>query len=227
MLSISDNIARIRADIASAASASGRSADAVRLIAVTKTVAPERIAEALEAGITDIGENYVQEAAAKFEALKDYSYTRHMIGSLQSNKAGRAVALFDWVQTVDSAKLAGRLSEAALATGRKIRVLIEVNIGGEYSKAGMSPEKAGSNLEVVAAAGGLIVCGLMAIPPVGDELSTRRHFAKLRHIRDRLSSRTGLDLPELSMGMSSDYALAVEEGATMVRVGRAIFGDRR
>ncbi|MDD2485152.1 MAG: YggS family pyridoxal phosphate-dependent enzyme [bacterium] len=225
--SIADNIAYIHENIAIAASTSGRSVDAVRLVAVTKTVEPERIIEALEAGITDIGENYVQEAEAKFEALKGYEFTRHMIGSLQSNKAGRAVGLFDWIQTVDSVKLANRLSQASLAAGKKVRVLIEVNIGGESSKAGMSPEKVSSNLENIAGAEGVEVVGLMAIPPVGDELSSRRYFAELRHIRDSLSRQTGLNLPELSMGMSHDYASAVKEGATIVRIGRAIFGDRR
>ncbi len=225
--SIADNIVYIRDNIAAAASISGRSADAVRLVAVTKTVEPERVIEALKAGVTDIGENYVQEAEAKFEDLKGYDFTCHMIGSLQSNKARRAAGLFDWIQTVDSVKLANRLSQAALAVGKKIKALIEVNIGSESSKAGMSPAKVSSNLESIAGVEGIEVVGLMAIPPLGDELSSRRYFAELRHIRDSLSRQTGLSLPELSMGMSHDYALAVKEGATIVRIGRAIFGDRR
>jgi pyridoxal phosphate enzyme (YggS family) len=173
---------------------------------------------AIDAGVTDIGENYVQEAQAKRAAV-GAGAAWHLIGHLQRNKAARAVEVFDCIQTVDSAALGAALSRQAVAQGRSMRVLVEVRLGGEATKSGIEPEALPALLDALRLPG-LVVEGLMAVPPPGDPEATRPHFRALRALRD------GAGLRELSMGMSDDFEVAIEEGATMVRVGRAIFGAR-
>lgn len=224
---IADNIARIREDIDAACRRSGRDAAEVRLIAVSKTKPASMIREAASAGITDIGENYVQEAEAKFTELDGVQVCRHMIGHLQRNKARRALELFDWIQTVDSLKLAGHLGVMAAERGRPVDILAEVNIGEEKEKSGFLPRDLEEAIRAMADMKGLSLRGLMIIPPEGTPEESRRFFRCLRRLCREITGNTGIDLPELSMGMSHDYITAVEEGATMIRVGRAIFGERR
>ena len=229
---VAENLERIREHIRAAARRSGRQPEAIRLVAVTKTVAVERIREAAALGIREIGENYVQEAAAKLPALADLPITRHFIGHLQRNKASRAVQLFDTIQTIDSLPLAISLSrlmaQAALRGGdtrRDLEVLLEVNVAGEATKSGVAPEEALSLAEQVATQPGLQLGGLMGIAPLaGTPDDARRAFRRLRALFDQLP------LPHrqtLSMGMTGDFEIAIEEGSTMVRIGTGIFGQRR
>jgi hypothetical protein len=205
---------------------SGRPPGSVRLVAVSKTQPPSRILEAHAAGLSVFGENYVQEAAAKVPALPGAEW--HLIGKLQGNKVRRAVSLFSWIQTADSAKRLAEISRCALDAGKVVPALVEVNIAGEGGKAGASP---GDLREILAAAAklpGVRVEGLMAIPPhAEDPEAARPHFARLRELRDAMARETGMALRELSMGMSNDFGAAIEEGATMVRIGTAIFGSRQ
>ncbi len=203
---------------------SGRPAGACRLVLASKTQPAEAVAAAYRAGARDFGENYVQEAVAKRAELGNLpGATWHLIGHLQSNKARVALETFDIIQTLDSAKLAGTIHR--LRPSPPIRVLIEVNLGGESSKGGVAPDAVEALIE--AARHQVDVVGLMTIPPPGaNPEASRPYFAELRELRDRLASATGLKLSELSMGMTEDYAIAIEEGATIVRVGRAVFGER-
>jgi len=197
----------------------------VRLILATKTQTPEAVRAAYHAGARDFGENYVQEGIAKRGELADLAGARwHMIGHLQSNKAKSAVEHFDLIHTLDSERLAVQI--ARVRPSPKVQVLIEVNLGGELSKSGVAPDRVESLIE---AARDLVeVVGLMTIPPeVEAAEQARPYFARMRELRDRLAARTGLALSELSMGMTADYEVAIEEGATIVRIGRAIFGERR
>lgn len=214
--------------MAEAALKSGRDLSAVRLMAVTKTVDERRIAEAVAAGVDVIGENYVQEAQRKIDALgKRIEW--HMIGHLQTNKAKYAVKLFDVIHSVDSMALAQELDKRACAAGRVIGVLIEVNVGGEETKTGLPPEKAVPLVREAAALKNIEIRGLMTIPPwFDDPEEARPYFRALRELRDRIEAEhiPGVGMQELSMGMSTDYGVAIEEGATIVRVGRGIFGER-
>lgn len=223
---IRDRVAWVLGRIAEAERRSGRPPGAVRLVAVSKNQPLSRIREAHAAGLSVFGENYVQEAAEKVPALPGAEW--HLIGKLQGNKVRKAVSLFAWIQTADSARRLSEISRCAVEAGRVVPALIEVNLGGEESKAGVSPEDLG---QVVAASGplpGVRVEGLMAIPPYsGDPEATRPYFGRLRELRDRLARETGAALRELSMGMSNDFEAAIGEGATMVRVGTAIFGSRQ
>ncbi len=213
----------MRGRIERACGRAGRQPDEVTLIAVSKTVAPELVALAVRAGAGDLGENYVQEAQAKIEALGHPAHW-HMIGHLQTNKAARAAQLFDMVQSVDSLRLARRLSDAAQAAGSRLEVLIEVNIGGETAKTGVAKCEALSLAAEAAALPGLEVRGLMAIPPFLDGPDqVRPYFRELREMFEMLPKERR---QVLSMGMSGDFEAAIEEGATMVRVGTAIFGSR-
>ena len=218
MIDVAANLAAVRARMSSAAQRAGRDPETVRLIAATKTKPAALVRAAIDAGATDIGENYVQEASAKRAEVGDGARW-HLIGHLQRNKAARAVEVFDCVQTVDSAALGAALSRHAAAQGRTLRVLIEVRLGGEATKNGVEPDELPALVEALRLPS-LLVDGLMTVPPPGDPESARRHFRTLREWRDRLGLR------ELSMGMSDDFEVAIEEGATMVRVGRAIFGAR-
>jgi len=231
-MSISENIARIRERIEAAARRAGRNAGAVELMAVSKTHPPERIREAYAAGLRLFGENRVQEFAGKFEGLRDLVEAEwHLIGHLQSNKAGKAVELFSAVDSIDSVKLAQKLNSAAEQVGKKVDALIEINIGGEDAKSGVAQGSA--DLEGLLNSAGqwehISIRGLMTIPPfTEDPQRARPYFKRLRELRDEIAARrlpaVGTDV--LSMGMSHDFEVAIEEGSTCVRVGTAIFGDR-
>lgn len=218
-MSIADNIASVQSRIAAACARAGRPREDVTLIAVSKTFAADAVSEAVAGGIRELGENRVQEARDK-RPLVSGDARWHLIGHLQSNKAKDAVRLFDMIQTVDTLSLAAKLASAALSAGRKLEVLLEVNIGREPQKHGAAPDEVEAIVDGLRALDGLLVKGLMAIPPAGSPEQARAHFAELR------AMRTTLGLEHLSMGMSSDFEEAIEEGSTMVRVGRAIFGSR-
>jgi PLP dependent protein len=214
------NVAAVNARIEAACARAGRDRRDVTLVAVSKTFPPEAVRHAAAAGITDIGENRVQEAREK----KDSQWGAgaplrwHLIGHLQSNKAKDAVRIFDMIQTVDSAGLAEKIAKAAESIGKRQEVLLQINIGREEQKSGADPRDAASIMRSIETMDSLLLRGLMTIPPADDD--QRRWFRELRAIRDDLG------LKELSMGMSEDYAMAIEEGSTIVRVGRAIFGSR-
>jgi hypothetical protein len=232
-MGLSERLASVNRRIAASCERAGRSPSEVTLVGVTKTVAPAVVESAIRAGLRDLGENRVQEAATKIAELREATDLKnvrwHLIGHLQSNKARRAIELFDLIESVDSLKLAERLNDLAGEVGKRLPVLIEVNLGGEESKSGIAAadvfhlcEKAGrlSNLEIE---------GLMAVPPfVDDPEEVRPFFRRLRELRDE-SRRMGIvdrGFKELSMGMSNDFEVAIEEGATFIRVGTAIFGER-
>jgi hypothetical protein len=222
-----DRLAEVRRRIAAAADTAGRDPSDVTLIAVAKTFPAELVAQAVAAGATDIGENRVQEAAAKRPTVPPAIW--HLIGPLQRNKAAAALATFDVLHTVDRDEIAERLQLLLERDwpGRRQRVLMEVNVGREPQKAGVLPEDAPALATAILARDRLELLGLMAIPPFGDDPeASRPHFRALRELRDRLSDRLGRALPQLSMGMSLDFEVAVAEGATIVRVGTAIFGGR-
>jgi pyridoxal phosphate enzyme (YggS family) len=223
---IAQNLEQVRAAIAAAAHKAGRDPADVRLVAVSKTVDLERIRAAIAAGQDLFGENYLQEAKAKIDALGG-QVSWHLVGHLQSKKAKGAVALFDLIHSVDRVKLARALEAAAARLGKIQDILVQVNQGGEETKSGVAPAAAPELLREVACLPHLRVLGLMTMPPwFSDPEAVRPYFRDLRELRERLRDQRGLPLPELSMGMSDDYAVAVEEGATLVRVGTAIFGRR-
>jgi pyridoxal phosphate enzyme (YggS family) len=231
-MSIPDNLARIRERMASVARRSGRDPADVKLMAVSKTFPAEAIRQAYAAGQRLFGENRVQEYAGKAESLRDLpGFEMHLIGHLQSNKARKAAELFAAVDSVDSVKLAERLNASAADLGRELPVLIEINIGGEEVKAGVAPDSA--ELEDLLASASrftdLQICGLMTVPPFTDDPEgARPYFRRLRELRDQIAARNlpGVTMDELSMGMSHDFEVAVEEGSTCVRIGTAIFGAR-
>jgi pyridoxal phosphate enzyme (YggS family) len=219
---IAKRLAEVRARVAAAAKRSGREAGAIRLILASKTQPAQSILAAYEAGARDFGENYIQEAVAKRADLTDLTDVKwHLIGHLQTNKAKLAVETFDLLQTLDSIRLADALAK----TPRSVRVLIEVNIGDEMSKSGIPASQLESLIQ--AARHKVEILGLMTIPPHAEKVEeVRKYFAALRELRDRVAVSSGLTLSELSMGMTEDFEVAIEEGATIVRVGRAVFGER-
>jgi pyridoxal phosphate enzyme (YggS family) len=224
---IAHNLKEVRAAIAAACRRASRDPGGVRLVAVSKTVDLERIRAAIDAGQDLFGENYLQEARNKIAALGS-QVSWHLVGHLQTNKAGGAVALFDLIHSVDRGKLARALNAAAARLGKVQDILIQVNQGGEDTKSGVEPAAALALLQEVVQLPHLRVLGLMTMPPwFPDPEQARPYFRALRELRDRLRPLSGLSLPELSMGMSDDFPVAVEEGATLVRVGTAIFGRRR
>lgn len=222
-----EKVAGIRDCIARAAERAGRHPDGVTLIAVSKTHPAEVVERVVRAGVGELGENRVQEAAAKRPHVSNARW--HLIGPLQRNKARLALETFDVIHTIDRPEIGDRL-QFLLAKhwpGRTIDVLLEINVGDEHQKAGVRPDEAVELLDNIRRHRGLRVCGLMAIPPYDvDPEASRPYFIALRRLRDRLEQDVGVALPELSMGMSHDFEIAVEEGATMVRVGTAIFGPR-
>lgn len=222
---IAQRLAEVRARVSEAARRVHRGADSVGLVLASKTQPAAAVAAAYHAGARMFGENYVQEAVAKRAALKALTDIRwHLIGHLQRNKAGTAIDTFDLVQTLDN----GRLADAffRLRPDPRVAVLVEVNLGGETSKTGVPPEDAQALIE--AARDKVEIRGLMTIPPPSPNPEhARNYFARLRELRDRLATASGLALSELSMGMTDDFEVAIEEGATIVRVGRAVFGERR
>ena len=229
---LASRLADVRARIAAAARRAGREPQEVTLVGVSKRMPPALVAEAARAGLGCIGENYVQEAKEKFQALAAFpeaaGLRRHLIGPLQRNKAKDAVTLFDVVETVDRTSLAVELDRRAGAAGRRLEVLLQVNVSGEAQKSGVSPDGAAALLEACAALPSLRVTGLMTVPQASaDPDDSRSSFAALRRLRDALREEPGgAALHALSMGMSADFEVAIEEGATLVRVGTAIFGPR-
>jgi PLP dependent protein len=225
MADLATNVANVRARIAAAADRSGRRGDDVLLVAVSKTVDAARVREAVALGLRTFGENRVQEAREKIPAVPGASW--HLIGSLQRNKAKEAVRLFDVIESVDSEALAEELSRRAGQEERAVDVFVQVNVAREPQKHGVPPEETAAVVRRTAALPGLKLRGLMTIAPaVSDPDEARPVFRALRKLRDEIQSSTGIALPDLSMGMSHDFEVAVEEGATLARVGRAIFGDR-
>ena len=223
---IAENLAAVQGRIAAACAKAGRPAEAVRLLAVSKTHGPEAVREAAACGQALFAENRVQEAAAKIPECPG-RLQWHLIGHLQSNKAALAAGLFDWVHAVDSAKLLEALDRHAGEAGRTLQVLVQVNVSGERSKSGLAPEAVPEVLALGNRLRNVQVCGLMTIPPLAeDPEKARPYFRKLRELRDEWSAATGADLAELSMGMTHDLDVAIEEGATFVRVGTGIFGAR-
>jgi len=228
ILSVSDAVGRLEERMQAALHRAQRT-DPVTLVAVTKLIDPERIADAYRCGIRHFGENRVQEAAEKRRFLSLPNATWHLVGHLQSNKARQAVEFFDWIQSVDSSALAERLNRLAAASGKRVPVLIQVNLGNEPSKQGISEEGLLPLVERTAALPHLDLRGLMCLPPYFDDPEQARpFFRQLAEWRDTLAARLppGVNLRELSMGMSHDFEVAIEEGATMIRVGTALFGPR-
>jgi pyridoxal phosphate enzyme (YggS family) len=225
---IDDEIARrldtVRARIAAAARRAGRDPASICLVLASKTQPAAAIRAAARAGARDFGENYVQEAIAKRAELADLTEIRwHLIGHLQTNKAKAAARAFALIHSVDSVRLAEALARAQPSP--RVRALIEVNLGAEASKSGVAPGEVAAILD--AARTKIEIEGLMTIPPPAASAgATRPYFARLRELRDRLAVQSGLGLSELSMGMTEDFEIAIEEGATIVRVGRAVFGER-
>lgn len=227
-MDVADNIRQVREIIAAAAGRSHRSPSAVRLMAVTKTVHDGRIVEAVQAGVDIIGENYVQEAKRKLETMGK-SGEWHMIGRLQTNKAKYAVRLFDMIHSVDRLELAAEIDRRAREAGLVMKILIEVNVAGEATKSGVPIMHAVNLVRAVAPLPNLSVRGLMTMPPWFDDPEEARPFFRaLRELRDRIETEEipHVEMRELSMGMTGDYSVAIEEGATIVRVGRGIFGER-
>ena len=227
---VRESLLRIQGRIEAAAERAGRRSDEVTLIGVSKTHPAEAIREAYEAGLRHFGENRVQEWEEKRRGIEDLQGTWHLIGHLQSNKAARAAKIFNCIDSVDDFALAQRLDRAraqADTTG-KLRVLVEVHIAQEESKSGAAMEELPALAEKVVALPMLELRGLMCIPPFAENIEEARpYFRRLRELRDELERRLGRALPVLSMGMSHDFEVAIEEGATEVRVGTAIFGERR
>lgn len=226
MSAIADNLQAVQARISSAAAAAGRSADSVRLLAVSKTMPLTRIIEAAEAGQVAFGENYVQEGIDKLMACSGRALEWHFIGPLQSNKSRPVAENFDWVHTIDRLKIAQRLSAQRPARMAPLQVCVQVNVSGEASKSGCAPEEALTLCRSVTALPGLQLRGLMAIPEPSDNLAAQRApCRRLRQIYENIQA-SGLALDTLSMGMSHDLEAAIAEGATIVRIGTAIFGER-
>jgi pyridoxal phosphate enzyme (YggS family) len=226
---IADRVAAVRERIARAAERASRPPDDITLVAVSKTFPAEAVRAAFAAGVRHFGENRVQEASTKIDALADLrsrGLQWHLIGHLQSNKGRKAASLFDVVQSVDSVALAERLARAATESGRALRVLVQVDLAGEATKSGVSEADLTEALRRMGGLDGLQVSGLMALPPYLGPEEVRPYFRRLRILRDEAVREGLLDGSDLSMGMSHDFEAAVEEGATIVRVGTAIFGAR-
>ena len=229
MLDLRARLAGVRERIARAAGRVGRDPDSIRLVAVSKTFPAEYVRAAAAAGQTDFGENKVQEALQKISDTSDLALTWHLVGHLQSNKARKAGASFDMIHSIDGSGLLGKLEEGALSAERQVRVLVQVDLAGEATKHGVAARGLEAIFEAARGCRAVQVRGLMLLPPaVANPEAARPYFGALRQLRDDLLARgaEGSMLAELSMGMSQDFEVAVEEGATIVRVGTAIFGDR-
>ena len=221
---------QIKERIQKAAEGCGRDSASVQLVAVSKTIVPDRVREALEAGVTILGENYVQEARDKFQALVHYPVSWHFIGHLQSNKAKYAVRLFDLIHSVDSLKLARELDKQAAKVDKIQPILIQVNISGEDTKSGIVTEASFDLIKEISYLKHVSIRGLMTMPPYFYQPEkVRTFFAALRRLRDDIQDRCipNVSMEELSMGMTGDFEVAIEEGATLVRIGTAIFGERK
>ena len=227
MTSIAENLERVREQIGQAAAKASRAVDEIELVAITKTHPADKVREAIQAGQTLFGESRVQEARVKIPELPS-SVRWHFVGHLQNNKIRHALPLFEMIHSVDSLALAQDMNRIAEEDGLHPRVLLEVNVAGEGSKFGFAPDKLREQIEDLLALPRLSILGLMTLPPVAKEAeASRKYFVQLRELRDRLQSEFRVDLAQLSMGMTQDFGVAVEEGATLVRVGTAIFGERR
>jgi pyridoxal phosphate enzyme (YggS family) len=227
IISIAENLTRIRERIARSAERVGRRPNEIALVAVSKTFPAEAARAAYDAGLREFGENRVQEFEAKHAQLADLDATWHLIGHLQSNKAKRAAQLFSRVDSMDSLALAQKLDLAADDQEKRLPVLIEVHLSGESTKSGVSEADLPGLAQAVLALAHLDLRGLMTVPPYSDDAEqVRPYFRKLRELREQLSQRLGRPLPTLSMGMSHDFEVAIEEGATEIRLGTALFGRR-
>jgi pyridoxal phosphate enzyme (YggS family) len=227
MAKIQENLERVREQIAQAAAKAGRTIDEIELVAITKTHAAEKVREVYEAGQILFGESRVQEARVKIPELPS-AIRWHFVGHLQKNKIRHALPLFELIHSVDSLALAQDMNRIADEEGLHPRVLLEVNMAGEGSKFGFQADKLREQMETLLALNRLSILGLMTIPPLAPEAeASRKYFVQLRELGDRLQIEFHVDLTQLSMGMTNDFAIAVEEGATLVRVGTAIFGERR
>ena len=226
MPEIAENLERVRSQMADAARKSGRSLDEIELVAISKTHEAEKVRAAIEAGQELFGESRVQEARAKIPLLPSAARW-HFVGRLQKNKIRHALPLFELFHSVDSIGLAREMNRIAEEEGLHPRVLLEVNVAGEGSKIGFAPESLRAEMEALLALPRLTIEGLMTIPPLAPEAeASRKYFSALRVLRDQFATQFQVGLPRLSMGMSGDFAVAIEEGATLVRVGTAIFGKR-
>ena len=226
---IEGRLKRVQDRITEAALACGRDPTTVKLVAVSKTVAVNRVLAAIIGGVTHLGENYVQEARDKIEALGEQTVSWHFIGHLQSNKAKYVVKLFDLIHSVDSFKLAKELDKRARAMGKVQEVLVQVNISGETTKSGVETEKAVALVRQMALLDHLAIRGLMTMPPYFNAPEkVRPYFRALKELQDliRAESIPNVHMAELSMGMTGDFEAAIQEGATLVRIGTAIFGER-
>jgi pyridoxal phosphate enzyme (YggS family) len=223
---IAENLERVRSEIAQAAKKSGRAPDSIELVAISKTHEAEKVRAAFDAGQQLFGESRVQEARAKIPLLPSAARW-HFVGRLQKNKIRHALPLFELFHSVDSIELARDMNRIAEEEGLRPRVLLEVNVAGEGSKIGFAPETLRAEMEALLELPRLTIEGLMTIPPFAPEAeASRQYFVALRELRDQFASNLDLKLPQLSMGMSGDFLVAIEEGATLVRVGTAIFGKR-
>ena len=226
MALIAENLERVRVQIAQAAAKVGRAVDEIELVAISKTHDAAKVREAIEAGQTLFGESRVQEARVKIPELPS-NLRWHFVGHLQKNKIRHALPLFELTHSVDSLALAEDINRIAEEDGLHPRVLLEVNVAGEGSKFGFQPDKLRAEMESLLALPRLSILGLMTIPPIAEEAeASRKYFVQLRELRARVQTEFHVDLAQLSMGMTQDFAIAVEEGATLVRVGTAIFGER-
>jgi pyridoxal phosphate enzyme (YggS family) len=226
MSSVAENLERVREQVAEAAAKVGRAVDEIHLIAISKTHDAEKVRAAYEAGQTLFGESRVQEARAKIPLLPS-GLRWHFVGHLQKNKIRHALPLFELFHSVDSLALAQEMNRIANEDGTHPRVLLEVNVAGEGSKFGFKLETVRAEMELLLALPRLSIEGLMIIPPVAEKAeASRKYFVRLRELRAVLEKEFDVKLPHLSMGMTNDFPIAVEEGATLVRVGTAIFGER-
>jgi PLP dependent protein len=229
-IDVASNVQSVLDIISKVAKQSGRNAESVKLVAASKAVNVERIVRALEAGVHCLGENKVQEGMEKRAQLGRFSYEFHLIGPLQKNKVNKAVATFDWIETVDSFDLAKRIDRACEGLNKVIPVLVQVNLAKEQTKSGVLEEELSGLVDLMAKLQHISLRGLMTIPPFSENPEeVRPYFRRLRELAERIDDLKieTVSMQELSMGMSHDYSIAIEEGATIVRVGTAIFGDRQ
>jgi pyridoxal phosphate enzyme (YggS family) len=225
-MTVAENLHRVRTQIADAARNSGRALETIELVAISKTHEAEKVRAAFDAGQEIFGESRVQEARAKIPLLPSAARW-HFVGRLQKNKIRHALPLFEFFHSVDSLELAREMNRIAEEEGLRPRVLLEVNVAGEGSKIGFAPDTLRAQMEALLELPRLTIEGLMTIPPFAAEAEpSRRYFVELRELRDRFAAEFQIGLPQLSMGMSGDFTVAIEEGATLVRVGTAIFGKR-
>jgi pyridoxal phosphate enzyme (YggS family) len=229
MDSIKERLEKVKGRIKKAAQACNRNPENICLVAVSKTVPAARVREAIEAGVKNLGENYVQEAREKINSLMDFPVNWHFIGHLQTNKAKYAVRLFDLIHSVDSLKLSRELNKQAQKNGKIQQILIQVNISHEETKSGISVDEAINLIDEISHLENLSIKGLMTMPPYFNQPErVRPFFSALRELRDQIKEKAmpNMSMDELSMGMTGDFEAAIEEGATIVRVGTAIFGER-